>query len=343
MGIQQSLQPAKLVYKWRASPMATSASWGTLCINGAQSQRGGWAVPWKACPMCLETSECMGSSPMPCSMENVLLMPMRMFQAAEHQGKFCLISDVCCPERCGCFHSKSCAPWAYEVVERGTLHCDATPFFSLGNTQNAPQWAQQLPPAAASGSGDSHGVKGERTEPRETGPSQEAGPWRLALPPFAVRFEGRFCLDWLSVPDGKQRAKQPPARRCLLAASPIQGQPCARESPPQRCGAWKMSYSETDIAACSHTQLQSELFNCRDIIEVQTVMPVFFPKWKKGALHHAYTEKYSFLKDNSRKLISKSVIKNAMVLAGRDGRGWLLPPRCLWPCPCCSSASHRGT
>jgi len=30
---------------------------------------------------------------------------------------------------------------------------------------------------------------------------------------------------------------------------------------------------------------------------------------KKGALHHAYTEKYSFLKDNSRKLISKSVIK----------------------------------
>lgn len=50
---------------------------------------------------------------------------------------------------------------------------------SLGNIRNAPAMGtncrgQQLPPAAAAGSEDSCGAKGERTKRRDTGPSQGA-------------------------------------------------------------------------------------------------------------------------------------------------------------------------
>ena len=113
---------------------------------------------------------------------------------------------------------------------------------SLGSVQNAPQRAEtagdssslllQLPAQESAvkpkARGTSHVRKGHRREP---------GPQCSALPQFTVCFGGRFCLDWPSLPNGKQRAKQPLARRCLLAVSPIQGQSCARESPPQRCCA----------------------------------------------------------------------------------------------------------
>lgn len=68
MGIQQSLRPGKLAYKWRACPAATSASWGNLCMNGraAQCQRGGWAAPQRAFPTCLKHQGACAAHPCPC-------------------------------------------------------------------------------------------------------------------------------------------------------------------------------------------------------------------------------------------------------------------------------------
>jgi len=39
------------------------------------------------------------------STENMLLMIMRVFQASEHQGKFCLIGDAHCPDVTGVLDS----------------------------------------------------------------------------------------------------------------------------------------------------------------------------------------------------------------------------------------------
>lgn len=73
MGIQKSLQPGKLAYKWWAWPVATSGSWGNTGINRAStsSQRAGWAALQRARPTCLESPGCLGSSPLSWSLESV--------------------------------------------------------------------------------------------------------------------------------------------------------------------------------------------------------------------------------------------------------------------------------
>lgn len=132
---------------------------------------------------------------------------------------------------------------------------------------------QQLPPATTSVSGGSHGARGEVNEPCGTGPLEEGNSTVLT---FIEHLVGKICLDPPALPDGKQQAEQPLARHCLLAAPPHPGQPCAREVPARHCCAWKMSFSEADIVVCSRMQLHSELFNCTDIAEAQTAMPLFF-------------------------------------------------------------------
>lgn len=287
MGIQQSLQPGKLAYNWWACPAATLRSWDNPCINGrgAQSHHSGPKKVGEQHPEEHVQQGTWAAHPCPALQETCHWHQWECFKLLNIKGNFALSempvaqrdADVSTP----CLMHLSLVRWW-----KGTPSTVIQPPSSLGNVLNAPQRAQT---AGQSSSLLLQLLAQKRAvEPKVRGTSRvrqghrrEPGPRCSTLLQFTVCFGGRFCLHRPSLTDGKQRAKHPPARRSVLAASPIQGQPCARESPPQHCCTWKMSYSNTDIAVCSHTQLQSELFNCIDIIEVQTLMPVFFPKWKK--------------------------------------------------------------
>lgn len=137
--------------------------------------------------------------------------------------------------------------------------------------------AQQLPPAPASGSGESCGARGEVNEPCGTGPPQEANPTVLTLPHPQSALQGRFA--WTHHPSQMANRRQSSLwHATVTSCSPHPGQPCAREVPARCCCAWEMRLSEAGTEVCSHTQLHSELFNCTDITEAQTAMTVFFLK-----------------------------------------------------------------
>lgn len=200
-------------------------------------------------------------------------MPVRVFQAAEHWGKFFPLP-------------RETLTFSFRASCTSGLQGGGKDWLSfLGNVWNLPQRAQTR--------GDSSSLllqllAQERAMEAEVRWMSHVGQVhrREPIPQCSLcLIHSTPCREDLpgSIPAPRWQTAGKAASGMTLSpgCSPHPGQPCAREFPARRCCAWKMSYSEADTVLCSHTQLQSELFNCTHIFEAQTATPVFFLKWKK--------------------------------------------------------------
>lgn len=216
-------------------------------------------------PTCLESSGCLGSSP--------LSGLWRVFQAAEHRGKFFPL-----PRETLTFSFRASYTSGLQVGGKDGLSF-------LGNVWNLPQRAQ---PGGYSSSLLLQLLAQERAmEPEVRWMSHVRQVCRRKpIPQCSLCLIHRTpCREVLPgstiIPRWQTAGRAASGMTLSPGCSPHPGQPSAREVPARCCCAWKMNCSGTDIVVCSHTQLHSELFNCTDISEAQTAMPVFFLKWKK--------------------------------------------------------------